>query len=157
MFRLIERIFLRLLLFWALASMIVGVLAVLPAWGKPDPPAGEVFAAALGVQFFIWGAIDAALAGFGLRNVARSEATPHSFDQELRRRDKIIRILRFNARLNIGWVSLGAILLLFAWFYPGARASLLGHGTGVVLQGGFLLIYDPLFARRLSAVRDVHE
>lgn len=157
MFSLIERIFLRLLLFWALASMVVGVVAVLPAWGKSDPPAGEVFAAALGAQFFIWGAIDAGLAGLGLRSVARAEATPHARDQELRRRDKVIRILQFNVKLDVLWVSIGVLLLVLAWIYPGGRASLLGHGTGVILQGGFLLIFDHLFARRLQAVRDVAE
>jgi hypothetical protein len=153
MFHAIERIFLRVLLVWALLSMVLGIVGLQSA--RADAPTeGQQFLGAFSMQFLIWGAIDAALAGLGLRGVARREASALPVDDEFRRRDRAIGVLRFNAKLDVLWIAIGAALLLLAIPFPGGRGPLLGHGLGVILQGGFLIVFDLVFARRLAAVRD---
>jgi hypothetical protein len=155
-FHWIERIFLRLLVVWGLFGMVSGAALVWPAWGVAEPKPGEAFAAAMGVQFFIWGAIDAALAGFGLRGIAKRELKPGPDADERARREKAVRFVRLNTKLDVGYVLIGVGLLVWAAFAATAngRAVLLGHGAGVIVQGGFLLLFDYLFARRLAAAVD---
>jgi hypothetical protein len=150
----VERLFLRMLLVWGLLGIASGAAAMVPAWGKADPTAGEKFIAAVGSQFFIWGAIDALLAGLGLRGVGGRERKPLPVDEESLRREKARRTLRFNAKLDWVWIGGGVLLILLAVPFPGGAASLIGHGVGVIAQGGFLLLFDHLFARRLGAVID---
>jgi len=122
---------------WALASVAAGVLLLVTSGG-----AGEATAAtlrALAVQFIAWGAIDGVIAAFGERDrrrrVARGEAddagATAAFGARLR------RLLRINAGLDVVYLLVGVALLL-AWRTPEG----LGHGLGVLIQGGFLLGLD---------------
>lgn len=157
MFQTIERIFLRLLLGWALLSMTLGGIGLVGSSVSSTPRAGHAFLGALSLQFLIWGAINAALSGVALRGVARREAHPLPTDQELAQRERTIRILSLNIKLDLLWITIGVALLLLALVFPESMASLLGHGLGVVLQGGFLLLFDRLFARRLRGVLHVED
>ncbi len=115
----------------------------------------QVFASAAASQFLIWGAIDAVLAGLGLRAAKKRPVEPIDPCAEAARQVKAIGFVRFNVKLDILYVLIG--VALFVWSAlattPGGRAALAGHGTGVVIQGGFLLMFDHFFARRLAASR----
>lgn len=122
---------------WALASMAAGALLIVVAGGTAEATAATL--RALAVQFIVWGAIDGAIAAFGERDrrrrVARGEAddagATAAFGARLR------RLLRINAGLDVVYLLVGVSLLL-AWRTPEG----LGHGLGVVIQGGFLLGFD---------------
>lgn len=157
MFLVIERLFLRLLIGWALLSIALGgVGLVVGALGEARS-GGEAFLGALSLQFLVWGLINATLAGLGLRQVARREDVPLPVENELARRERAVRVLRLNAGLDLLWLSIGVALLLLAWPLREQAATLVGHGVGVVLQGGFLLVFDRLFARRLRSVLHVKD
>jgi hypothetical protein len=156
-FQSIERIFLRLLLGWALLSIALGGVGLVGSSVSSDPQAGHAFLGAMGLQFLIWGAINAALAGLALRGVARRETRPLPWEDERAQRDRSVRILSLNAKLDLLWIAIGVALLLCAIPFANHAPTLLGHGVGVVLQGGFLLIFDRLFARRLRSVIDVKD
>jgi hypothetical protein len=142
---------------WSISSIMAGLVI---AWsGRTQESASRAFLEALGVQSVIWGAINLVFAVLGLRQSARARRTPidaASIDAELRERDGLVRTLRFNGKLNVLWVSIGIVLLVSA----GAAAlrgserptvaSLLGHATGVLVQGWFLLSFDRAFLRALS-------
>jgi hypothetical protein len=59
-------------------------------------------------------------------------------------RRRLRRLLRLNAVLDVGYVAVGVGLLL-AW----RTEAGVGHGWGVVVQGGFLLVFDAVHAWRL--------
>ncbi|MBW6456847.1 MAG: hypothetical protein K0A98_13265 [Trueperaceae bacterium] len=122
---------------WALASLAAGALLLVVAGGAAGAAAATL--RALAVQCIAWGAIDGGIAAFGERDrrrrIARGEAddagATAAFGARLR------RLLRINAGLDVVYLLVGATLLL-AWRTPEG----LGHGLGVLIQGGFLLGLD---------------
>jgi hypothetical protein len=122
------------LLGWALLSLMMGLGLLLT-----ESP----MLRAVGVQFVVWGAIDALIAAVGLRDrrrrMARGEAADRNqrlaFERHLR------RLLRLNAGLDVAYLLIGLGLVLL-WTTPEG----LGHGTGVLIQGGFLLLFDAWHA-----------
>ena len=124
---------------WGLASvalgaalLLMGPLAWLPAEVVP-------VARGFGIQCLVWGAIDGAIALLGMRDLRRRRAAgehteaggSHAFAARLR------KLLRLNAGLDVVYVLAGLALVLL-WRTPEG----LGHGLGVMVQGGFLLAFD---------------
>ena len=122
---------------WAALSLVsAAALAwAARAWSEPL----SVTLGAVALQFAVWGAIDGAIAAFGARDrrrrLARGEAADATataaFGARLR------RLLRLNAGLDVGYLAVGLALVLL-WRTPAG----LGHGVGVLVQGGFLLLFD---------------
>ena len=123
---------------WAAASVLIGG----PLLAFADDPAARAF----GLQFVVWGAIDGAIALAGAISLRRAHArgAPADPDQAPRERRRLRRLLWINAGLDVGYV-VAALLVLALWRTPEGA----GHGTGVLVQGGFLLAFDVLHARRL--------
>jgi len=122
---------------WAALSLVSAAALAWAARAWPEPPAITLGAVAL--QFAVWGAIDGAIAALGARDrrrrLARGEAADAAataaFGARLR------RLLRLNAGLDVGYLAVGVALVLL-WRTPAG----LGHGLGVLVQGGFLLLFD---------------
>lgn len=128
------------LLGWAAASM--GVALAL-AMGDPTP-----FAAAVALQFAVWGAIDAAIAGAGLRAhaVKRAAGAAASLEASEAERRRTRRLLLVNAGLDVGYLAVAAALATIG--DPGDARR--GHALGVAIQGGFLLLFDAGHAAGLA-------
>ena len=124
---------------WSLGSIVAGVAALV---------GGGPFLRALGLQFVIWGAVDLVLALNGERDQRRVRARGEAADVAAAERDRrrLVRLLRINAALDVVYLAVGAGLILF-----GPDRVWAGHGTGVLIQGGFLLIFDAAHAH---AMRD---
>ena len=130
----------RTLLLFSVPSIIVGVLLA---------ALGEEFWFGFGLQAALWGAIDVVLVAAGRRKTLR-RAEREGVGPALRR---LRRTLRLNGFMDVGYIVAG-LLLCGLW---GVRSRVvLGHGVGVVVQGGFLLVFDFYFSavvsRRLSSV-----
>ena len=126
---------------WSVASVAAGAVAL------PLLPAGSEFWTAVAWQFLIWGAIDLVFAGVGVWQARPSNAEAAGSEEQAR---KLLGALRFNGKLNWLWLAGGVALI--AWSAAaGWKASLLGHGVGVLVQGGFLFAYDKRFAADLAA------
>jgi hypothetical protein len=123
---------------WAALSVAAGAALLLAS--------DDVAARAFAVQCLVWGAIDGAIAlagGLGLRRArARGEVGVAARASAERRR--LRRLLRLNALLDVGYVAVGVVLLL-TW----RTEAGMGHGWGIVVQGGFLLVFDAVHAWRL--------
>jgi hypothetical protein len=103
-------------------------------------------ARAFGLQCLVWGAIDGAIALAGAVALRRAHARG-AVDDPARaapERRRLRRLLWINAGLDVGYVAV-ALLMLALWRTPEG----LGHGLGVAVQGGFLLGFDVVHARRL--------
>jgi len=122
---------------WALFSLAAGAALLAIAGATAEAPAATL--RALAIQFFVWGAIDGGIAAFGERDrrrrLGRGEAADAGATAAFGRR--LRRLLRLNAGLDVGYLAVGFVLLL-AWRTPEG----VGHGLGVLIQGGFLLVFD---------------
>ena len=113
-----------------------GLLRTLGAWSAVSVVGGgSIWAAgrspqarAFGRQTFAWGAVDAAIAGFG---AARPEPQPR----------RLRRILLINCVADVGYLALAAT----AW-----RKGRRGDGAAIAVQGAFLLALDSHYAYHLG-------
>ena len=126
----------RRLLLWSALSIIAG--ALLAAFGA------SAWWHGFGVQALVWGAIDAAIALFGQLSARRRRAAslggPETFEREAR---NLRRILWVNTGLDVLYVA-GGVALLRTLGAQNLFAA--GSGWGVIVQGGFLFIFDLLHA-----------
>lgn len=116
---------------WGAASVLVGTLLLaLVAARRGRAPLLFQFA----LQTAAWGAVDVALAAWGLRALA-----PRDYAAATR----LDRLLWLNAGLDVGYVAAGVTLATAAWTL-GRRMGGVGAGLGVILQGVALLLLDVL-------------
>jgi hypothetical protein len=107
--------------------------------------AEDEFLQGVGEQFIGWGAIDGLIAlGGAWQNGRRG---PLDEVQEAAEFAKLRRILWLNAFLDVGYV-LGGWWLIRTKGEQSARWR--GRGLGIILQGGFLLVFDIIHALRRS-------
>lgn len=126
---------LSLLLGWGSISMIVGLVVQFnskPFWKQ------------FGLQALLWGAIDAALAVFGLRSANKKQGRyalgELNFHDEKKEARGFYRILLINTGLDVFYVVGGAWLM--QRFKD--RADRRGMGLGILVQGLWLFLFDGL-------------
>ncbi|MGC4030526.1 MAG: hypothetical protein QM754_02090 [Tepidisphaeraceae bacterium] len=119
--------------------------------GLPKESVQARFLQGFGWQCVVWGIIDLVFALLGVGQSVRADRrpnTPQASADEFLAAEKLLRSLRFNQRLNVGYVTIGVVLTLCGYLV--ANPILGGHGTGVLVQGGFLLLLDAAVANRLD-------
>ena len=123
----------RHLLLWSALSLVGGTLLLL----------GPPFWRGVGVQALVWGLIDAAIALFGLLSLQRKQRRPGADEPETLEREarRLHRLLLINAGLDVLYVIAG-IVVLSSFTTDFAR----GNGVGIIVQGGFLLLFDAFYA-----------
>lgn len=89
-----------------------------------------------------WNTVNLAIAGLSLRGQAT--ASPQSWDlaRSLAEGQKMEKLLLLNAGLDVGYLAFGAFLLERGHRTDSAR--LRGWGKSLLLQGGFLLLFDSV-------------
>jgi hypothetical protein len=134
----------RRLLIWAIASMVVSVPMILSV---------NLLLRGIGIQFLAWGAVDAAIAVFGMRMSAKKQAQVQESERvavEAKEARWLERVLWVNTCLDVLYVLGGAWLAQTL----GAESVLWrGHGIGIVIQGGFLFIFDFFHAFTLRKLQ----
>jgi D-alanyl-lipoteichoic acid acyltransferase DltB (MBOAT superfamily) len=108
----------------------------------------------VGIQFLVWGGVDAAIAVFGARMSAKKQAGIRESERagsEVKEARWLERVLWINTCLDVLYV-LGGVWLTQTL---GVESPLWrGHGVGVAIQGGFLFCFDFYHARVLQRRRD---
>jgi carboxylesterase len=131
------------LLAWGILSLAGAVW-----FGLRDP--STPFEQAMALQFVVWGAVDALIALFSLRGLEEKLRRMPDVAHIERESQKLTRILWINSGLDVLYLSAGLFFLLV----PGrADEFARGSGAGILIQGGFLLVFDLLHA--LSIPREV--
>ena len=132
-----ERAHLLRLLAWAAASVLAGT--ALLAWmraGERVSPLLKHFA----IQAVAWGAVNAMLVAGLISSLAPRDVASAT---------RLDRILWLSIGLDSGFVLVGVTLATAGW-RMGRRLGLVGAGTGVIVQGGALLLLDLILAARIS-------
>ena len=130
----------RRLTFWSLASIAFGlpILTLNPFWQG------------VGIQFIAWGVIDLLIAIIGAAAMKRRKARLTSdelADSTPKESAKLKRILLINTGLDVLYVAGGIALILTL----GANdIGWLGHGWGIIVQGGFLFFFDLFHTREIK-------
>ena len=124
------------LLAWAFLSFVTGLGVWLSA-------GGDDFSAGLALQFALWGAVDAGIAFFGLRGLAEQIRLDPEPRRDTAAAARLRRLLWINTGLDVLYIAGGLALMLG----PGQTSAFArGSGLGVLIQGGFLFIFDLLHA-----------
>jgi carboxylesterase len=137
----------RRLLLWSAASVVAGVTLLL--WG-------DAFWRGVGLQAVAWGAIDAGIALAGRRSANKrvlKQAEKAANAAELaefaaREAHSLRRLLWINTGLDVLYVAGGAALALTL---GRSDEFARGNGWGIVVQGGFLFLFDLLHALTVPA------
>jgi len=115
----------RRLLAWSVISVAAGAGLIV---------FGDWFWRAFGIQAVVWGVIDGVIGWFGLRSAERRARPAEVEARNLR------RLLWINAGLDVLYLVGGL------WLAFGLGSEWRGHGWGISVQGGFLLVFDALHA-----------
>ncbi len=119
----------RRLLLWSLISVVVGILV----WERGD------FWRGFAVQAFVWAAVDAGIAVFGLRSSLPKLFQPVDLTVAEKETKKLRKILWINTGLDVIYVAGGSLLYLLQ---SPQNPFLAGTAVGIIIQGGFLFFFD---------------
>lgn len=135
----LQRLILARLLSWSRFSFIAGLgLLHLGSFWR-----------GVGQQAIGWGAIDALIAVIAGHSINRRMVGPEAAAPEVQRREarNLQRILWLNTGLDVLYV-LGGLWL--AYRRGAANPKWRGHGWGIIIQGGFLFLFDLYHALLIS-------
>lgn len=120
------------LLAWSVGSVVSGLF-----WRWPRPGFWRGF----GDQFIGWGLVDGLIASFGLRsaqrNFQRFQYGEMNAEDYARQSRNFTLIVALNVLVDVGYIIGGRSLINRA-----EREQQRGTGWGILVQGGFLLIWD---------------
>lgn len=132
----VERAHLLRLILWGGTSLLAGTAALAVMRLRHLRSA---LLAQFAIQTAIWGAIDLTLGVAGLGGLER---------RDLAGATQLDRFLWLNVGLDLGYMMVGATLLLVGWRVA-RRPALMGAGLGVIVQGAALVILDLLLANQI--------
>jgi hypothetical protein len=155
--RTIERELTGALGMWATGSVAAGAALNLTARLTDQP-----WLASFARQQIGWGAVDGAIAGFGAwrqrgqgpSGVSIVDDSDRPTADAMQQARRLHTLLKVNTALDVVYVAAG--LATVAAARPLARrfgrttGESIGAGVGVIVQGGFLLVLDGFFARRVG-------
>jgi hypothetical protein len=119
---------------WATASLVSGLI------GKNNST-GEL-------KFFhkrnvLWGSINLGLSGLGYLRIKGEERTSYTVGQTFKRVEAAQKIFLFNTGLDLAYVAFGLYTRERANSFAGDKEDRLrGTGNSLLLQGGFLTLFD---------------
>jgi hypothetical protein len=118
---------------WATTNLAVGGI------GWATTPKGE--AHYFHQMNFFWNTVNLGLAIPGYLK-AKNDTHKLSFAETLRTQHKTETVFLVNAGLDIAYMSSGLLLRSEARFHPDREAQWRGYGNSLLMQGGFLFLFD---------------
>ncbi len=121
-------------------------MAVLGSWATLNIVAGSVgyYNSTDDSQYFhqmnvAWNLVNLGIAGFGYRGASRLDPDL-GYDQALNKMQRFDNLLLLNAGLDVLYITGGALLWKRGLEKNSFRQT--GYGKSIILQGGFLLLFD---------------
>lgn len=90
----------------------------------------------------LWNGVNLAIAGIGYYSITRQDPASWELAASFQKHHGFEKILLFNAGLDIGYIA-GGLYLTERAKRPGVNQDRLrGFGKSIILQGGFLFVFD---------------
>jgi hypothetical protein len=89
-----------------------------------------------------WNTVNLSIAGYALYSNSRLDNSQMGPDEIMERHTRTERILLINTALNVGYIGGGFLMRHFAGRSSNHSDLLKGYGNSVIMQGGFLLLFD---------------
>ena len=89
-----------------------------------------------------WNTVNLVIAGFGYYAAVSGETNGLSLAETLKEQQNIEKILLFNTALDLGYITGGFLLRERSRSVTKHRDRLKGFGNSLILQGGFLFVFD---------------
>ena len=89
-----------------------------------------------------WNTVNLSIAGYALYSNSRLDISSMGPDEIMERHNRTERILLINTALNVGYIGGGFLMRHLAGRSSDHGDMLKGYGNSVMMQGGFLLIFD---------------
>jgi len=102
---------------------------------------------------FNWNLINAGICGVSHFLVHRDSRKPWNLNNISNRKSKAEKSITFNMGLDILYVITGFVLNKTANESKGNLNINKGYGNSLMIQGGYLLLYDAIFLRRLKKIK----
>ena len=118
---------------WAVANLVTGAAG----WSRSSG-SGKYFHQ----MNFFWNTVNLSIAGLALYSNLTSDYASWDTDLILDKQLKTQRLFLINAGLDIGYMGAGLLLRNLSPKYPRNQERLLGYGNSVLVQGGFLFVFD---------------
>ncbi|MFP4556499.1 MAG: DUF6992 family protein [Bacteroidales bacterium] len=101
----------------------------------------------------MWNVFNLSIAGFALYSNSQIDFASMSADGVLNSHIKTERILLINSALDLGYIGTGFLLNYFSKSSNKNQHILRGYGNSLILQGGFLLVFDLVLYQILKTQR----
>lgn len=128
-------------------KLVQNNMYVLGAWAGANIIQGTISASnTTGSEHYLhqmnayWNTVNLAIAGVGLLGIRKQLKQQHSLGSNLREQHKLEKILLVNTGLDVAYIVTGLYLRERGWRKNNDRNK--GYGSSLLLQGGFLLIFD---------------
>jgi hypothetical protein len=100
-----------------------------------------------------WNTVNLSIAGFALYSNAQVDFSMMSSEEILGKHLDTERILLINSALDIGYIGTGFLLRHYSGKSEERSDLLKGYGNSLILQGGFLLVFDLVLYQVLRTQR----
>lgn len=128
-------------------KLVQNNMYVLGAWAGANIIQGTISASnTTGSEHYLhqmnayWNTVNLAIAGVGLLGIRKQLKQKHSLGSNLREQHKLEKILLVNTGLDLAYIVTGLYLKERGLRKNNDRNK--GYGNSLLLQGGFLLIFD---------------
>jgi hypothetical protein len=89
-----------------------------------------------------WNVVNLSIAGFAIYGNLTADYLNFSHDEILSKQLKSQNLFLINAGLDVVYMGTGVVLRNIAHRYPNNESRWKGYGGSVILQGGFLFVFD---------------
>lgn len=124
-------------------------MKVLAGWGAANIITGAYYSGNTSgsTKYFhqmnmYWGIINGALAGATLLRMPAAKKKELNFAKTLKEQQSVEKIFLLNAGLDVAYITAGIALKEASKNNPNKRDRRFGYGNSLLMQGGFLLVFD---------------
>ena len=118
---------------WALANISIGAVG----WSRSDGQRMYFHQMNL-----FWNTVNLSIAGIALYSNLNADYGMWSMDEFLQKQLKAQHLFLINAGLDLVYMGTGLLLKNLTSRYPKHQERLTGYGNSVLIQGGFLFVFD---------------
>ncbi|MFO7659063.1 MAG: hypothetical protein R6W78_18535 [Bacteroidales bacterium] len=129
---------------WALANMATGIYG----WSKNTGPNKYFHQMNL-----FWNTVNLSIASVAFYNLYTTDFSFMGQEEFLAKQMKMEKTLLINSFLDIGYIGTGFLLKHLSENSVNRQALLKGYGNSLLLQGGFLLVFDLILYGIIRADR----